>query len=163
MFIPADEEHPAPKRPKLDPIARAIARRVPDQRQELSWDDDGVAENPKKGLRIVILKNMFTIEQAKEEEGFYEALKLEVGLELERDVGKIEKITVFQGNAEGVIAVKFEAARSAQKCIEVMNGAQRQGRRVSCEYFDGHTNYKMKESEEETQRRLEEFAKWIES
>jgi len=37
------------------------------------------------------------------------------------------------------------------------------GRQLECFYWDNKTNYKVKESEEQTQARLKEFGDWLET
>jgi HIV Tat-specific factor 1 len=47
-----------------------------------------------------------------------------------------------------------------------LNGRWFAGRRITCEYFDGVTNFKRAEdsdNEEAEEKRLEEFGKWIEN
>lgn len=71
-------------------------------------------------------------------------------------------VLVSQGNKEGAIALKFKAGVSAEKCIEVMHGRFFGGRKVECAYFDGKTDYRVKESEEDEAKRLKEFGDWLE-
>jgi len=111
--------------------ANAGARGV-EQNQKLS--DDHKKE-------FVTLKHMFHPSEAQGDPNFYEDLKLEVEMECERKCGKIEKITVFDGNPEGVIAIKFVNSASAEKCIDIMHGRFFGGRQIVCQFFDGHTNY----------------------
>lgn len=111
----------------------------------------------------MIMKYMFDLEEAKESPTFYEDLKVEVGLECERTCGPLEKVTVFAGNPDGVIALKFKSAVSAAKCIELNNKRFFGGREISCFYFDGKTNYKMQETEEDQKKRLDDFGDWLEN
>lgn len=69
---------------------------------------------------------------------------------------------VFQGSPFGAVAVKFRDCADAEKCIEVLNGRYFGGRRVEAEWFDGVTNYKVKESEDEEKKRIEQFGDWLE-
>lgn len=140
-----------------------IIKKSEDPNQKLSWASASINDHKKGGLRIVILKHMFHPSQAKSDANFYHDLKLEVGLECERSCGKIEKITVFNGNPEGVIAIKYIKPSSAEKCISIMDGRYFGGKKIKCNYFDGITNYKLGETEEEMHKRHENFAKWIES
>lgn len=48
--------------------------------------------------------------------------QIEVGMEIEGKCGAIEKITIFEGNPEGVIVIKFKLPSSARTCIDLMNG-----------------------------------------
>lgn len=129
------------------------------QNKLLSWNDEGEDED---GLRIVILKHMFSLEEAQDNEEFYNELKLEIGIECEKQAGPIEKLTVFEGSEVGAVAVKFKDSISATKCIEVMDGRFFGGMKVECDYWDGVTNYKKMDTEEDEQKRLSEFGDWLE-
>jgi len=149
---------------KYVPVKRAkvdYKKKIEEQKNELSWDDDHVVAVQKKGLRIVILKNMFTLEEAKQDPNFYNDLRAEVAMEVEK-CGPIEKLTVFEGNPEGVIAIKYKTPAGAKACLEAMNGRFFGGRTLEAFYFDGKTNYKVVETVEQQQKRLEEFGDWIE-
>jgi len=105
---------------------------------------------------------MFNPKDAEGTEDFYEDLKGEVGAETESKCGKIEKITVFEKNLDGVIAIRFDSALSAEKCIQLMNGRWFGGKQIECDYFDGVTDYRVRETEEEMEARLKAFSEWIE-
>eukprot|EP00457_Paulinella_chromatophora_P005683 gb/GEZN01005700.1/.p1 GENE.gb/GEZN01005700.1/~~gb/GEZN01005700.1/.p1 ORF type:complete len:501 (-),score=110.82 gb/GEZN01005700.1/:176-1678(-) len=160
------------KKPKLDKEetkAMQLAK-LRMQEQSLSWDEDKINERSKDGLRIVVLKHMFTlgeVAQSASTEQFYEELKMEVGLEIKQKCGEIEKITVFEGNAEGVVAIKFKLPSSAKACIELMHDRFFAQRQIVCEFFDG-TDYRVGVEAAEGQiddleKRVEEFGKFLES
>lgn len=162
--------------------------------ESLSWGDEdayGSTTGGSSKLRIVILKPMFSLaEAAAHEEGaaaYYRELKEEIGAEVEAKVSAavraaageqassatggapacIEKLTVFAGNPEGPVAIKFRSSAHAAACISLMNGRLFAGSKLSAFYFDGKTNYVVdtkgsKEDEAETERRLKEFGDWIE-
>merc|ERR1711997_1361 len=88
---------------------------------------------------------------------------MEVGLECERIGGPIEKVTIFEGNPEGVIAVRYRSPSGSAACIDNMNNRWFAGRRVECIYWDGETDYRVKETEEEEAERLKKFAQYLES
>lgn len=44
-----------------------------------------------------------------------------------------------------------------------MNGRFFGGKRIVAEYYDGYTNYYVKESEEQQKARAEAWAKWLEN
>jgi HIV Tat-specific factor 1 len=110
---------------------------------------------------------LFTPEQAAEggdPDQFYEELEREVGLECQRIGGSIEKLTVFRDSPVGAIAVKFSNSHGAEACKEALHGRWFDLRRIECEYFDGITNYKVSQDEDDDeQKRLEDFGKWLES
>lgn len=101
--------------------------------------------NPNEGPRwggknYITLKHMFHPSEAEGDPNFYQDLKTEVSLECERKCGTIDKVTVFDGSPEGVIAIKFATSPAAEKCIDIMNGRFFGGRQIECQYFDGHPN-----------------------
>jgi len=151
------------KQKKLKPDeSKSVARaKLKEQQGQLSWDEDGIADN-KGGLKIVILKHMFNPKDAKDSPDFYDDLKAEVGAETESKCGKIEKLTVFEKNPEGVIAIRFGSATAAEKCIQLMNGRWFGGNQIECDYFDGITDYRVRETEQEMEARLKAFSEWIE-
>jgi len=149
------------KKLKPEESKSVVRAKLKEQQGHLSWDEDGIADN-KGGLKIVVLKYMFTLDEVKEAENFYEDLKAEVGLEIEAKCGKIEKITIFENNADGVIAIRFDKSTSAEKCIQLMNGRWFAARQIECSYFDGVTDYRVKEDEREMEKRLKEFGEWLE-
>lgn len=74
------------------------------------------------------------------------------------------QVRVFHMNPQGIVMVKFKTDDAAAKCIEVMEGRFFGGRQVSAHMWDGISNYhsKKKETAEEQQARLEQFAQEIE-
>jgi HIV Tat-specific factor 1 len=142
----------------------------------LDWAEEGggdeeaalaaLAANGLLKLKMVVLKHMFNPEETKTyslgKEAFYHELKVEVGMEVEKKAGAIEKLHVFEGNPEGVILVKFKSALSAVKCIELFDTRWFGGQQLECSYFDGKTDYRVKESAEKEKQRLEDFGKWLE-
>jgi hypothetical protein len=58
-----------------DPQAAALKKRLPKQADKaLGWADDDEAEV--KGQRIVILKHVFTLEEAKGNDNYYDELRV---------------------------------------------------------------------------------------
>lgn len=132
------------------------------QEQALLWDETG--EAAKNGLRIVLIKGMYTPEEAAESgdaEEFYTDLKLEVARECEKKCGPVHKVSVFPGNREGPVVIKFKTASAAQLCVELMNGRYFAGRKLTCDYYDGKTNLKVEDEKSEEQR-LQEFGDMLE-
>jgi HIV Tat-specific factor 1 len=129
-----------------------------EQKKALSWTETTIDKR-----RIVIMKHMFTADEAQHypsEFEFYDGIRCEVGAEVEGACGFIEKLTVFEGSPEGAIAVKFADPVSAEKCIEMFHGRWFAYNQIQCSYFDG-TNYKVEETEEEIAARIEEFGKFL--
>lgn len=127
----------------------------------LDWGaDDGVDDG--RGLRIVILKHMFKWEELAKDPNATLTLQFEIETEVKK-IGEFEKVTIFERNPEGVVAVKFKQAPAAEECISVMNGRFFGGQQIACDFWDGETNYVVKETEEEEQKRLEAYGDWLEA
>ena len=61
-----------------------------------------------------------------------------------------------------MVAVKFEDPLAAEKCIKVMNGRWFAKKQLRAEWYDGLTDYSVKESEEDEAKRLDDFGSWLE-
>jgi len=127
----------------------------------MGWkDDDDITE----GLRIVILENMFGPEDFTEETktAFFELLEQDIRLDFEEKFGAIKRIKIFEHHPDGIVQIKFVRASDSENCIKIVNNRFYNGRRVECFYWDGKTNYKIfHESEEDQQKRIDEFGKWL--
>ncbi|KAK8812595.1 hypothetical protein WA538_003809 [Blastocystis sp. DL] len=129
------------------------------QKQTLSWAE-GDEEVGGVGLKIIVLQNMFSPEEAKKP-GFKEEMKRDV-LEGCEPFGAVDKVTVFDSNPDGVVVVKFKQANAADSCVKKMDGRFFAGRKLKAFFWDGHTDYRTKMTEEEENEKLENFANWIE-
>lgn len=157
-------EYKAKRKQKLTNAQRSVMREVYKAYSSVSWEEDPDKVAPQ--LRIVILKGMFTLDEVQEApspEYFYETLKMEVGMECERVGGPVEKVTTFERNPDGVIAVRFAKPSGSASCIDVMNNRWFAGRRVECIYWDGETDYRVQETEEEQDARLEAFGRELDA
>ncbi|KAL4434883.1 hypothetical protein ABPG74_021222 [Tetrahymena malaccensis] len=130
------------------------------QRQALGWEDEDQIDT---GLKIVILKNVFTLKDIEEDENFLEELREEMAKEIESSCGPIQRLKIFEENPEGVIEIKFKNSTDAKTCIDKMNGRYFDERELECFFWDGKTDYKRTSKQiEDDEKRLEEFGKWIE-
>jgi len=93
-------------------------------------------------------------------------LQLDIMEECEK-LGKVEKVQVFDKNPEGVVLIKFEDTKAADKCLLLMRGRFFAGRQVVAEFYDGKTNYAAQidsiAADKEKERKLNEFGEWLES
>jgi hypothetical protein len=92
----------------------------------------------------------------------------EVGEECEK-LGEVSRITVFSAHPEGVVMVRFKSAGAAAEALSVFNGRYFGGQLVTCEFWDGATDYgkalshdAREAAEAEEQRRIESFGAWLE-
>lgn len=144
------EEGEVEKRPRRSVASREIVQ------EALSWAEDAQAS---AGVaRIVILKNVFEATGGKVD---YSTVRedMEEGC---GECGTVEKVTVFEGNREGVVAIKFSTADACRKCIEVMDGRWYDGRKLGAAFYDGVTDYRHKETDEEKAQREREWERYLE-
>lgn len=146
------------KRAKVSGAAKKVAKAA--EAQSLTWDEG--EERKGVGLKIVVLMGMFDPKDFEEDENFENELTSELGMELEEKVGEPEKMTLFSKNPLGVVIVKFKNTHAAAECIKLMHGRFFAGRRLSCMYWDGVTDYTVEVAEEVEEERIEQFGDWIE-
>jgi hypothetical protein len=141
--------------------------------QAMDWDEgeyNGRLTGGRKGLRIIVLKHVFRpsqFENADEEEEnrLVAALAEHVKLECEQ-WGTVEKITVFSKNPEGVVVIKFTQPGAASEAVHRFNGRMWRERRIEAIFWDGVTDYTVKDEikeQLEEEKRQAEFGDWLES
>ncbi|KAJ1969061.1 hypothetical protein IWQ62_000859, partial [Dispira parvispora] len=158
---PSGSSEPSAKR-VVDPKKKK--RTMQQLEKKLEWFETDEAEVSDKYRRIVILKHMFTPAELEKDPTLLLDLKEDIRQECEK-LGVATNVKLFDTSPDGVVSVKFSEKASATACVELMNGRWFGGRRVSAELYDGRSRYgasQPRETEEETQERLEKFAQWLE-
>lgn len=137
--------------------------------QAVGWDEgeNGRITGGKKGLCIIVLKGMFDLVELKNEgeDKVLSALEQEIRKECE-PLGDVEKITAFSKNPEGVIVIKFGQPTAASDAIAKYHGTMRRGRRIDASFWDGVTDYTVRDEEKETKeetKRLDDFGKFLDN
>ena len=137
--------------------------------QAVGWDEgeNGRITGGKKGLCIIVLKGMFDLVELKNEgeDKVLSALEQEIREECE-PLGDLEKITAFSKNPEGVIVIKFGQPTAASDAIAKYHGTMRRGRRIDASFWDGVTDYTVRDEEKETKeetKRLDDFGKFLDN
>ncbi|KAI0561006.1 HIV TAT specific factor 1 [Gracilaria domingensis] len=126
-------------------------------REKMSWDDDEQEQqSAPNASRMVILKNVFDANTAD-----YKVIREDM-LEGCGECGEVDKVTVFERNAEGAVAVKFKRIEACLRCIQVMNGRWYDGRQLSAQLYDGHSDYRYKETDAEREQRDSKWQQWLE-
>eukprot|EP01125_Pyxidicula_operculata_P013792 TRINITY_DN4575_c0_g2_i1.p1 TRINITY_DN4575_c0_g2~~TRINITY_DN4575_c0_g2_i1.p1 ORF type:complete len:380 (-),score=153.02 TRINITY_DN4575_c0_g2_i1:469-1608(-) len=140
-------------KPEKPRIAQPKKKRKYNQElAELGWEETE--------QKHVIIKYLFNPEDAKNDPQFYLKLQSEIESEFEK-MGDMESLKIFEGNPDGVVAVKYDSTAGAQKCIETMDGRWFDGRKLKAEYYDGFSDYGIAETEEEKEMRDKEWSKWL--
>lgn len=123
--------------------------------EALSWAEDG--QDKSAAPRIVILKNVFDPATAN-----YDDIKDDMA-EGFSQCGEVEKVTVFERNEHGVVSVKFATVDACLKCIQVMNKRWYDGRQLSAQFYDGTSDYRYRESEDDKEGRENRWRQWLDS
>jgi len=151
-------EYDPSKKPKKKKKDKEKQKKIHDKL--LDWRPDKMLGEPLKCERIVILKNLF------QPEDFDKDPKLI--LEFTQDIrsecvkcGEVKKVTLYDRNPEGVAQVAFKEIEEAQACIELLNGRWFGQRRITAEIWDGHTKYKIKETEEQIAARIQKWEDYL--
>ena len=128
-------------------------------KQKLSWNEVGVGDHG--GLTVVVLKGMFTLEEMKENDALMNELEEDIVAECSK-CGELKKITVFEKHPDGVVVVNFRSSVSAEKCIQMMDRRWYARRQLSADYWDGFTDYTVKNRDEEGEAaRIKAFGDWL--
>jgi len=144
--------------PTLKPKKKKKKKPGKGQDKLLDWVD-----RPKKRSkydRIVILKSIFDHKAFEKDPSLITDLKNDLRSECEK-YGDIKKVIVFDRNPLGVASILFQEPDFADKCIEGLNGRYYGGQVISAETYDGVTRYEVQETEEELEKRLKEWEKFI--
>ncbi|KAJ9105238.1 hypothetical protein QFC21_001603 [Naganishia friedmannii] len=120
--------------------------------------------------RVVVLKQMFTLQELEEDPGLALELKDDVREEAET-IGTVTNIHLFDKEEDGVMTIKFKDAISAQACLLKMNGRFFGGRQIQASLYDGREQFKASgrtdeyadpdERDAEESKRLDRFAAWL--
>ncbi|KAG4088533.1 hypothetical protein H8356DRAFT_958600 [Neocallimastix lanati (nom. inval.)] len=131
---------------------------------ELYWFDETTGKRAEKSKKVMILKNMFTVEEIEEDPSLILDLKEDVRTECE-NFGEVTNVVLYEKNPEGVISVRFKDELSVIICIKKMNGRYFGGKRIVAEVYDGKTKYKvenpLEDKEEEERKRSERYRKFL--
>jgi HIV Tat-specific factor 1 len=139
--------------------------------QAVGWDEgeNGRIAGGLKGLRIIVLKNMFDPAEFLNDENDEKLRRLEQTVHSEcEEMGTVEKITIFSKHPAGVIIVKFAQPNAASDAVNSFNGQLRDDgkSKVEASYWDGVTDYTVRDEEKEAkdaEKRLDEFGDWLEN
>jgi len=152
------KDQPSNPKKKIDKLTKLKMQQ--EQKLHFGWEEDDQLE----GLKIIIMKFMFTQEEAGQSPAdFFTFLERDICEECEASIGPISRIKIFELHPDGVVQIKFQETLDAQRCIESMHGRKYAGRNIEVAYWDGETDFtKVSETHEEKQQRLHEFGSFLE-
>ena len=157
------------KKSRLSVAQRKVAKLA--SQQATSWDegDNGRISGGLKGLTIIVLKNVFNLEElsgVEDEDSVLKVKEAEILKECESVNVEVLKLTIFSKNKDGVVIAKFKQVESANSAVKHFQGLKLGDREISCHFWDGVTDYTVKlDADEEAkieEARLDEFGDWLE-
>lgn len=140
------------KKLRVDPKAKQKQKKIIDKL--LSWETKEPAENRQKK---VILKYMFTPDEIVQEPELLIELKDEVEERCKELVAEPKRVDVYDKHQDGVIAITFAEPQQACNFVDAMADEYYAGRKIEASLWDGRTSYKIKETDEESEERLERW------
>ncbi|ORX47928.1 hypothetical protein BCR36DRAFT_355443 [Piromyces finnis] len=143
---------------------RKIQQKFIKQQKKLDWFDETTGKRTEKSKKVMILKNMFSVQELEEDPSLILDLKEDVRTECE-NFGEVTNVVLYEKNPEGVISVRFKDELSVLLCIRKMNGRYFAGKRIIAEVHDGKTKYKvnnpLEDKEEEERKRSERYRQFL--
>lgn len=176
---PAESTEPAKppvEEPKID--KKTLIKQYQKMNEKLAdWDagDDAAkaaaaAAASKRWEKVVILKNVFTLDDLKDDKSAAAEIKADI-LEGCEAIGTVTNVIMYDAEPSGVVSVKFQHKDDALECVKKMNGRFFGGHRLEAAIYDGLEHYKRTpkqganddDAEKDENKRLEDFGNWLES
>ena len=154
-------EYDPNKRPKKRKVDKKKVRKKMDKL--FDWRPDKLPGSRGKSEMTVILKNMFEVKEFAEDPRLILEYRNDLREECTEKCGPVKKVEIYDNNPEGVAAIHFSDFDHADACIALMNGRFFAGRRLTAESWDGKTRYRVNETEEEAEKRIKEWDKFLDS
>ena len=152
--------------PSLKPKKRKTNKRDKEkQRKRLEalfdWRPDRLPGERAKNEKTVIIKNMFNPTMFESDPKLILEYRSDLRDECEEKCGNVRKVEIYDLHQDGVAAVTFYEFEHAERCVELMNGRFFAGRRLEAHHWDGKTKYKIHETEEEAERRMQKWDQFL--
>jgi HIV Tat-specific factor 1 len=151
-------EYDASKKPK-----RKIDRRKVKKKMDklFDWRPEKITGERGKWEKVVIIKNMFDISEFAKDPRLILEYRSDVRDECQEKCGEVKKVEIYDTNPDGVAAVFFNDVTAADKCVQLMHGRFFAGRKLQAFNWDGKEKYKINESEQEAEKRMQEWDKFL--
>ncbi|CAO1368194.1 unnamed protein product [Diamesa serratosioi] len=149
--------------PALKPRVRKNEKEKQKKIQEklFDWRPEKMRGERAKHERTVIIKNLFEPELFDRE--------VHLILDYQNDLreecvkcGTVRKVTVYDRHPEGVAQISMGDPEEADLLIQLMNGRFFGQRKLVAEAWDGKTKYKIAETEDDKNARLDKWDKYLE-
>uniref|UniRef100_A0A1B6CZN8 RRM domain-containing protein n=2 Tax=Clastoptera arizonana TaxID=38151 RepID=A0A1B6CZN8_9HEMI len=131
------------------------------QEKLFDWRPDKLRNERSKNEKVVIVKNLFNPEMFDKNVG----LILEYQQDLREEsikCGSVQRVIIYDRHPEGVAQINFKEFEAADACVQLLNNRWFGQRQITAELWDGKTKYKVSETKEEADKRLEGWSKFLE-
>lgn len=132
------------------------------QEKLLNWKPEKTFHQRKRNEQVVIIKHMFEPKEFEVDAMLINEIRDDLRAECSK-FGEVSKVLIFDNHPEGVTSVKFRDADDADKCVAAMNGRWFAKRQLTAELWDGKTDYKVEETDQEREARLKQWEQFLES
>ncbi|XP_058975666.1 uncharacterized protein LOC131801245 [Musca domestica] len=159
QFQMRGEYNPAlkPKRKKKDKEKLAKIKE-----KLFDWRPEKMRGERFKHEKSVIIKNLFHPDLFEKE--------VQLILDYQNDLreecskcGTVRKVIIYDRHSEGVAQINMSTPEEADLVIQMMHGRFFGKRQLTAEHWDGKTKYKIEETEEEIQKRLNKWDNFLET
>ena len=122
-----------------------------------------MAPKKNKWAKVVIIRNIFDLEQLEEDAGAYLEIKEDMRDEAET-FGDVTNVTLFDKEEDGIIAVRFKEFESAEKFKDAIHGRHFGGRKLEVSLAEDKPRFKKsargeEPDSDEEERNLDKLAR----
>ncbi|CAF0751570.1 unnamed protein product [Didymodactylos carnosus] len=152
--------------PELKPKPNKNKRKKGDKKKQkqkqidklLDWEERPDVVRGKHE-RIIVMRNMFDLEQFKNDPTYIIQLRSNIRQSCEQ-YGEVKKIYIFDTNPDGIVTVGYTEIPEADECIKYMNNRIWHGRLIQCEIWDGKTKYDVQATADD-EKRIDDWHKFL--
>ncbi|TKR59599.1 hypothetical protein L596_029247 [Steinernema carpocapsae] len=153
------EYDPSKKRKKLTKSQRK--RLEENNNRHFKWEPEKSRAFRPVCECTVVIKHLFTLDEMEADVTLGEKLKEEVTETCKR-YGTVKKVVMHENNPDGVASVTFENVENSDEAVRTLNGRLVKGRHLEVSLWDGKTKYEVAETEEQRERRLNQWSRYLE-
>lgn len=112
-----------------------------------------------KRLKVMVLRKVFTPQEMIKDPELYGQI-IKDWTEIGSQFGKVTLVKPIEAHPEGVVIVRFDTPQAAALAIGKLDDAEYHNRAITSELWDG-TDLSYRESEEDIEKRIEQYEKFI--
>jgi len=147
---------------KRKKVSLKTKKKLKDRQEKLlDWRPEKLrGERPKSDV-TVILKNFFTLSELTANAALIFELQDLLTGECAK-YGVVQKVVIYENNPAGIASVTFKEPENADDCITMMDYRLLRNRQLRAERWDGRTKYKVEETEEQRNQRIQRYEEELE-